>query len=130
MTLKEQVLAAARAGAVDDLEALAAADARVVRLLLGLSYDASSELRAAAAKGIARAARHRPNLVQQAMRRLIWAMNDESGTNAVTAPAVLRAVALERPDILRPLLPDLRRLSDEPELREDLSAAVRLVEHA
>ena len=41
------------------------------------------------------AARHHPDLVQQVVRRLVWAMNDESGTNALTAPEVVKAVADE-----------------------------------
>jgi hypothetical protein len=66
-------------------------------------------------------------MVQNIIRRLVWAMNDESGTNAATAPEVLQAIADEMPELLLPVLPDLVRLSADPGLREGLAAALRTV---
>jgi predicted short-subunit dehydrogenase-like oxidoreductase (DUF2520 family) len=61
------------------------------------------------------------------IRRLVWAMNDESGTNALTAPEVLQAVAAERPELLLPVVPDLVRLAADEGLREGLASALRTV---
>ena len=78
-------------------------------------------------KGIARAARYHQKLVQSVVRRLIWAMNDESGTNAQTAPAVLLAIAGEDPELLLPMLPDIVRLAGDRGLHDGLSRTLRIV---
>ena len=54
-------------------------------------------------------------------------MNDESGTNALTAPAVVLAVAEENPTLLVPVIPDLVRLSADEDLRPDLASALSIV---
>jgi hypothetical protein len=54
-------------------------------------------------------------------------MNDESGTHALTAPEVLRAIAEESPQLLQPLVPNLLALTADPGLREALVEVVRIV---
>jgi hypothetical protein len=54
-------------------------------------------------------------------------MNDESGTNALTAPEVIQAIAAEEPELLLPLVPDLTRLTADPGLREGLAKALKTV---
>jgi cobyrinic acid a,c-diamide synthase len=112
---------------LEDLEALVAAEPRAVRHLVSLSYQPDKGVREVAAQGIARAARYHRSLVQSVVRRLIWAMNDESGTNAQTAPAVLLAIAGEDPGMLLPVLPDIIRLAGDSGLYRDLSKTLRIV---
>ncbi len=95
-----------------------------IRYLVGMSYNADPEIRKTATRGIALAARHHPKRVQEVVRRLIWAMNDESATNALTAPEVLEAIAEETPELLLPMVPDLTRLAADPGLHEGLSRYV------
>jgi hypothetical protein len=110
------------------LEHLAISDSRAVRHLLGLTYHADSEVRQAAAKAVAVAGRHHPKVVRTVIRRLIWAMSEESGTNSTTAPAVLQAIADEQPELLVPMVPDLMRsAADGGNLQEGLAAALRTV---
>ena len=71
------------------------------------------------------AARHHPKVVQDVVRRLVWAMNDESATNALTAPEVLHAIADERPELLLPVVPDLTRLAADPGLQEGLAKTLK-----
>ncbi len=104
-----------------ELDELVADEPRAIRYLVGCTYQTDEQRRATACRAIARGARHHPKLVEQVARRLIWAMNDESGTNALTAPAVVRAIADEKPELLLPLVPDLTRLAADEGLHETLA---------
>jgi hypothetical protein len=127
MTLRARVETAIRGHDTAAIEALVAEDARVLRHLTSMTYDTDDQVRAAAAHAIARAAHHHPQQVSELVRRLVWAMNDESGTNSQTAPEVIWAIALEQPSLLVPMLPDLARLTADKELRPLLVSAVRTV---
>ncbi|HEX7670100.1 MAG TPA: hypothetical protein VF395_10975 [Polyangiaceae bacterium] len=127
MRAREGVVEAVRQGRLDDVAALVRSDPRAVRQLVALTYRPEPDVRANAARGLALAAHHHPRLVQEVARRLVWAMNEESGTHAVNAPEVLRAVAEETPELLRPLVPNLLRLTGDARLRDALVEVVRLV---
>jgi hypothetical protein len=122
--LRARTREAVRSG---DVEELVAKEPRAVRYLLGLTYHQNEELRKAAARGVAIAARYHPKLVENVVRRLIWAMNDESGTNAVTAPEVLEAIAREQPELLLPVVPDLTRLAADLGLHDGLAKTLHIV---
>jgi hypothetical protein len=109
------------------MESLVAAEPRAIRHLLGMTYHPEPAKRDAAARGLALASRYHPKLVQEVVRRLVWAMNDESGTNALTAPRVIQAIAEEEPQLLLPLVPDLTRLAADPGLTDGLSTALKTV---
>lgn len=127
MSLRERLRGAVEGGHFDELDRLVAEDPRSVRYLLGMTYQPDEELRGGAARGVGLASRHHPELVQNNARRLVWAMNDESGTNAVTAPAVLQAIAEEQPELLLPLVPDLIRLAGDETLREGLATTLQRI---
>ena len=127
---RTEVRAAVEERRLDDIERWVADEPRVVRLLLGLTYELDEEVRATAATGVGFAARHHPSLAEATIRRLVWAMNDESGTNGVTAPIVLQAIARERPDLLLPVVPDLVRLSTDEGLHDRLADALCIVVHS
>jgi hypothetical protein len=109
------------------MEELVNSEPRVVRHLLGHTYHPDPVVRKVASCGLALAARHHPELIQEVARRLVWAMNDESGANALTAPEVLKTIAEERPEILLPLVPDLTRLTADPGLKEGLIATLKII---
>jgi len=123
--LRKRIGELVRKGSTEELRELISGDVRAVRYLLGLSYQHDADTRANAARGIALAGRYHPKAVQRAIRRLIWAMNDESGTNALTAPEVIRAVSEEHPELLLPMITDLTRLAADAALNEGLSDALR-----
>ncbi|MFH1132068.1 MAG: hypothetical protein V1754_12080 [Pseudomonadota bacterium] len=127
MSLRTDIHEAVRQQKYADLETLVARDARAVRYLVGLSYSADEAIRGTAVKGIVFAARQHPKLVQNVVRRLVWAMNDESGTNALTAPEVICALAEEQPELLLPMVPDLVRLAGDEGLHEGLAKALRMI---
>ncbi len=127
MNLRARVETTIRAEDATAVDALVAEDARILRHLISMTYHTDDRIRAAAARAIARAARHHPLQVSELVRRLVWAMNDESGTNSHTAPEVISAIALEQPDLLLPMVPDLGRLAADEELRPLLLSALRTV---
>ncbi|MEW6338986.1 MAG: hypothetical protein ACOY3Y_14005 [Acidobacteriota bacterium] len=127
MSLREMVAEAVRQRRFDDLESLVEKDSRSVRYLVGLTYQADDEVSDAAARGLALASRHHPGLVREVVRRLVWAMNDESGTYAASAPDVLRRIAEISPEALLPSLPDLMRLTADPGLHDRLVEVSRMV---
>lgn len=127
MSFRADVRSAVSEGRFDDLDKLIVDDRRVVRHLVGLSYSADPETAGNAARGIGMAAVHHPGMVEAVIRRLIWAMNDESGTNALSAPAVFEAIAEANPELLLPVVPDMTRLSSDPGLRKGLRHALRMV---
>ena len=127
MNLRARIETAIREHDTPTLEALVAENPRVLRHLTSMTYDTDDGIRAAAAHAIARMAHHHPGQVSELVRRLVWAMNDESGTNSHTAPEVILAIALEKPDLLLPMMPDLARLTADTGLRPVLLSAVRAV---
>jgi hypothetical protein len=112
---------------LDQLDDLVKREPRAVRYLVALTYQPDAAVRETACRGIGFAARYHTRLVQKVIRRLVWAMNDESGTHAVTAPAVLLAIAEERPELLLPMVPDLIRLTADEGLQEGLADTLRTV---
>jgi hypothetical protein len=118
--LSRQVSEALREGRFQELESLVAAEPRAVRFLLAATFRPEPEIRAAAGRGLAVAARHHPALVKEVVRRLIWGMNEESGTNASGAPDTLYSIADEAPDLLVPVMGDLMRLTADPNLHDRL----------
>lgn len=125
--LRRQLEQAIRGGDESALDALIAEHPTTVRFLLGMTYQTDDTLAGGACRGIALAARHHPQLVERIIRRLVWAMNDESGTNALSAPRVLRAIAEEQAELLLPVVPDIARLSADEGLREGLAATLRVI---
>jgi len=125
MNLRTHVRDMVEGGKLEELDLLLGVEPRAIRYLVGLTYRPEPEIRAAACRGVALAARYHPELVQQIVRRLIWAMNDESGTNALTAPEVVLAISEERPEILLPVVPDLMRLARDEGLQERLAEVLR-----
>ena len=127
MNLRTQIAGIIQENDFEALTVLVDKNQRSVRPLVSLSYAPDKSLRLGAAKGLALASRNHPKLIVAVLRRLIWAMNDESGTNAVTAPDVVQAIAEENPSLLLPFVPDLVRLSADESLYEGLAAALRTV---
>ena len=130
MRLRDQVRHAieqGQSGEFEAMEELVAEEPRAVRHLLGMTYHPEAEKRNVAARGLALASRYHPRLLQEVVRRLVWAMNDESGTNALTAPEVIQAIADEEPQLLVPVVPDLTRLAADSGLKNGLVAALKTV---
>lgn len=127
MSLRRVVREAVEQGRLDEAAELVRSDPRALRHVVGMTYRTEEGIRVGAAKVVAAAADAHPKLVQETVRRFVWAMNDESGTNALSAPGALLAIAREKADLLLPMVPDLVRLSADPGLREGLSKVLEVV---
>ena len=127
MSLRARIVELVEQDRRDELAEIVADEPRAVRHLVSFTYRPETAVRATACYGMGVAARHHPEFTQQVLRRLVWAMNDESGTNALTAPEVVKAVADVRPELLVPLVPDLMRLAADEGLQEGLAAALRRI---
>ena len=130
MSLRREVREVVAQGDLDALDALVEGEPAAVQYLLGGIYDADDERRAFCARGLARSARHHAELVGRFVRRLVWAMNDESGANALAAPGAVLAIAREDPALLLPVVPDLFRLSQDEGLAEGLREVLAIVAKA
>ncbi|MBW1806778.1 MAG: hypothetical protein JRJ87_01200 [Deltaproteobacteria bacterium] len=130
MNLREQINAAVLGAHFDQLEDLVAKETKAVRYLMGMSYQPENNIAETAAKGIGLAARYHPKLIKKILRRLIWAMDEQSGTNSYSAPLVLQAIARERPEFLLPIVPDLVRLSINEALHDGIADALCIVVHS
>ena len=122
-----EIEALVRKGDLEALDALVKKDRRSVRHLVSLTYSPEARLRQPAARALAMAVQYHPKLMKSVVRRFVWAMNDESGTHAVSAPDVLTEIAGRHPEIVLPVVPDLVRLAGDESLREGLSRTLKIV---
>ncbi len=128
MTIRQALLQAVHKQDIDGVEAIVAKDKKAIRYLMGMIYDPNKEKLEMASLGIARAAKHHPEFVKKMLDRLLWAMDANSGTNALVVPVVLKAIANERPELLVPIVPDLGRIAaTDTSLHDGIYDTVRIV---
>jgi hypothetical protein len=127
MGLKDEMTELLRHGREDEAAALAARSPRAVRALLGRVWDPDEALRRGAARAVGLAAAADRDLGLEIIRRLQWALNDESATNGVYGLAALGEIGRKAPDLLEPFLPMMAALAWDPGLRLELLRAFRAV---
>lgn len=127
MRLRDHLRQIVESGQEEQLEDVIAEERRSVRYLVGMTYHSDPKIRSVAARGLALAARHYPERIEELLRRLAQDMDDKGGTNAVHVPHVIDAIAAERPDFLLPLVPQLIRAAADPLLQPGLALALRKV---
>lgn len=104
---------------------------RSVRHLLGRLWDPDDAVRAAAARGIGAAAAAHPELGRDILRRLLWALNDESATNGAPGIAAIGEIGARAPELAAPFVAPLASLAWDDGLRlEILRALTRIAEQA
>lgn len=112
-----------------ELEQLIKEDNRSIRHLIGLSYQLDPAIQEMVAKGVQSAAKHHPSQMTNVIKRLLWAMDELSGTNAQSAPGLLQAIARQEPELLLPFVADLVRLSKDEALHDGIADALCIVVH-
>jgi len=114
-------------GREDAAVELALADRRVLRPLLGRLWDPDREIRCRAARTIGRSAPADPDSCLELIRRLMWALNDESTTNGVHAIPALGEIGRNAPEMIEPFVPALVSMSWDAGIRLDLLLALTAV---
>jgi hypothetical protein len=127
MSLRQRIKEAVEKDNLSEIEQLVSLDPRAIRYLVGMTYHPDENIRRVAARGVGLSSNHHPKLISKVIRRLIWAMNDESGTNALTAPAVILEIAKERSELLLPVVPDLLRLATDEGLHAILAQTLNVI---
>jgi hypothetical protein len=127
MRLSEEVRELLQQGSEDALADLTAADPRALRPLVGRLWDPDGEMRRRAARVVGRAAAANTDHGAEIIRRLMWALNDESATNGVHAIPALGEIGRRAPDMLAPHVPALVSMSRDEGIRLELLAALSAV---
>jgi hypothetical protein len=119
-----------RQGREEAVAELAATDRRVLRPLMGRLWDPDPTIRCHAAGAMGRSAAAHPPLGLEMVRRLMWALNDESATNGVFGIAALGEIGHRCPEMLAPFVPSLVGMAWDDGLRLDLLEALGRVAEA
>jgi len=129
MGLKEMVMEFLRAGDVDGLNGLLSREPRAIRHLIGRLWDNDEEMRDLAAKGLGAAAAAHPEQARDLVRRLMWALNDESAMNGVYGLAALGEIGAQAPELMAQFVaPMASYLWDEGLRTEILHALLRMAQ--
>jgi hypothetical protein len=127
MALKKEVRELLQHGHEQSLADLVAADRRALRPLLGRLWDPDDTIRRRAASAVGIAAAAHPELGVEVIRRLLWALNDESATNGVFGIPALAEIGRRAPEMLAPYVPALVSMAWDGGLRLDLLRALHIV---
>jgi len=130
MGLSKEVRELLQQGREDALAELAGADPRALRPLMGRLWDPDGEIRQRAARVVGRAAAADAESGVEIIRRLMWALNDESATNGVHALPALGEIGRRAPGLLAPYVPALVSMSRDRGVRLALLEALTAVAEA
>ncbi len=75
-----------------------------MRFLLGRLWDPDETIRGRAAAGIGASAAVNRDLGRDVVRRLVWALNDESATNGVYGLAAIGEIGVRDPELIEPFV--------------------------
>jgi hypothetical protein len=131
MGLKERVMELLQSADLRSLERLVVDEPRAARYLIGRLWDADEVVRRRAAHGLGAAAAGHPELGRELLRRLVWALNDESATNGVYGLAAIGEIGARAPDLVAPFVgPVASFMGDEGLRLEILTALARIADTA
>ncbi len=104
MSVKRMVMELLQSPDTSRLEEFAQAEPRAMRFLLGRLWDPDETIRERAAAGIGASAAVNRDLGRDVLRRLVWALNDESATNGVYGLAAIGEIGARDPELIEPFL--------------------------
>lgn len=102
---------------------LAIADPRALSPLVARLWDPDAEIRRTAAGAIGRSAAADPVRGLEVIRRLMWALTDESATNGAYGIAALGEIGHRCPQMMAPFVAPLAAMIGDDGLRLDLLKA-------
>lgn len=124
MGLRERVMELLQSGDRSGIERLCVAEPRSVRYLVGRLWDSDEGLRRSAARGIGAAAAAHRELGREVLRRLMWALNDEAGTNGVYGLAAIGEIGARAPDLVEDFVAPVASLAWDDSLRVEILRAL------
>jgi len=128
--LGQKIMNLLQQGREEAVAELAIADRRALRPLMGRLWDPDPEIRCHAAGAMGRSAAAHPALGLEMVRRLMWALNDESATNGVYGIAALGEIGHRCPEMLAPFIPPLVSMAWDDGIRLELLGALGRVAEA
>jgi len=111
VSLRKDIATLIEAGRLDEIASLAERSSSVPTILMSRLYDADALSRWRAADAMGRAcavvARRDPAKVRQVLQRLVWALNDESGTTGWGVPQAIGEIICRDPELAGEFAPML-----------------------
>jgi hypothetical protein len=100
----------------DELESALKQKPALIRHIMGFLYHVEEEMRWRAVKafGIAAVILHDEKL-KDLLRRMMWSMNDESGTCCWFIPQAVGEIGYQRPELIEDFLPGLVYFKNDPD---------------
>jgi len=124
MGLKGEVMELLRTADEAGLERLVSERPAAVRFLLGRLWDPDEDLRRRAANALGAAAAAHPVHGLEAVRKLMWALNDESATHGVYALPALGEIGYRNPQLMAPFVRPIAALAWDDGLRLEILRAL------
>jgi hypothetical protein len=124
MIRRKEIRALLQQGREDAVAELTTANPRALPPLMGRLWDPDAEIRRRAARVVGQTAAARPDLGVEIIRRLMWALNDESATNGVYGVPALGEIGRRAPEVLAPFVPSLVSMIHDSGLRLELLKAL------
>jgi HEAT repeat protein len=130
MGLKGRMMELLRAGDEQALGTMAVQEPRTTRFLLGRLWDLDEAIRQRAARALGRTAASHPLIGIEIIRRLMWALNDESVTNGLYGIPAVAEIGFNEPELVAPFIAPLASLSWDDGLRLEIISALRRIAEA
>jgi hypothetical protein len=124
MGLRELVMELLQSADSSRLERLAANEPRAVRHLVGRLWDPDRRVRQLAAAAVGAAAAVHRELGHDVLKRLVWALNDESATNGIYGLAAIGEIGARDPELARDFLGPVASLARDAGLRSAIFRAL------
>lgn len=121
--LGRKIIDLLRQGHEEAAAELAIANPRAFTPLVARLWDPDPEIRRGAAGAIGRSAAAHPARGLEVIRHLMWALNDESGTNGLYGIPALGEIGYRASEMMAPFVPTLAFMSRDDGIRLELLKA-------
>lgn len=129
MGLKGRVMELLRSGDERALGTLVAREPGATRFLLGRLWDPDEAMRRRSARALGLVASTHPEIGVDLLRRLMWALNDESATNGLYGIPAIAEIGFNEPGMIAPFVAPLASIAWDDGLRlEIIRALTRIAE--
>lgn len=124
MRLKGAVMELLNRRDIDGLEHMVVEQPRAVQPLLGRLWDPDPTTSGLAARAIGAAGAAHPELGTELLRRVMWALNDESATNGAPMLQLVGEIGRRAPELVAPFIGPVTAYLWDESLRGDILAAL------